>query len=66
MGEEKPPRLALVPSVLLSYLLEQGTADEPMYVKTPVSLVAELGGEHMLVYPYEWTEEQARLFACTT
>jgi len=57
--EDDYNKLALHPSVLLSVLIEQGLQSGPIYVKTPEKLIELLGSNTVLLYPFEWTEDEA-------
>ncbi len=57
--EDNYNKLALHPSVLLSYFIEQDLYSEPLYISTPKKLIKLLEANAVLIYPYEWTEEEA-------
>jgi len=57
--EEEYNKIALYPSVLLSYLIEKGTYSKPIYIQTPKKIIKMLEANTVLLYPYEWTEEEA-------
>ena len=51
-------KLALIPSVWLSHLVEQNPETEPRYVPMPKKLIKVFKANTALLYPYEWTGEQ--------
>ena len=57
--EDNYNKLALHPSVLLSYFIELGLYSEPLRISTPKQLIKLLEANTVLLYPYEWTEEEA-------
>ena len=58
--EVKYNKLALHPSILLSSLIEEGHYSGPIYIKTPEKIIGLIEADAVLLYPYEWTEEEAK------
>jgi len=49
----------LVPDVGMSYLAENNPDFKPVYITVPKKLCEIFNGSTILLYPYEWTEQEA-------
>lgn len=49
----------LVPDVAMSYLAENYPNFKPIFIPVPKKLSEVFNGKAILLYPYEWTEQEA-------